>query len=138
MRRSLGDVFDAFVNPKTILDFWLDSTTGPLAKGAVVLWEFMIPGSKETVEVTDFIENERIAFNWSDGTHVELEFAEHARDQTTVSVKISEFDESELFEQAINATAGFSIDLCDLKTLLEAGRSANLVRDKAELIAASM
>lgn len=33
------------------------------------------------------------------------------------------------------ATEGFSIVLCDLKTLLESGRSAGLVRDKARLIA---
>ena len=37
----------------------------------------------------------------------------------------------------MNATEGFSIVLCDLKTFLESGKSANLVRAKAELIAAS-
>jgi hypothetical protein len=41
-------------------------------------------------------------------------------------------------EQVVNATEGFSIVLCDLKILLESGQSANLVRAKAELIAASM
>lgn len=41
-------------------------------------------------------------------------------------------------EQAVNATEGFSIVLCDLKTFLETGRSANLVRDKAKLIAESL
>ena len=40
--------------------------------------------------------------------------------------------------QVVNATEGFSIVLCDLKTLLESGRSANLVKDKAELIHRSM
>ncbi len=39
--------------------------------------------------------------------------------------------------QAVGAAEGFSIVLCDLKTLLESGTSANLVRDKAELIAAA-
>lgn len=38
---------------------------------------------------------------------------------------------------ALNATEGFSIVLCDLKVWLETGRVANLVKDKAELIAAS-
>lgn len=32
----------------------------------------------------------------------------------------------------------FVMVLCDLKTLLETGRSANLVRDKARLIADSL
>jgi hypothetical protein len=39
-------------------------------------------------------------------------------------------------DQVVNATKGFSIVVCDLKTLIENGRSANLVRDKAALIAA--
>jgi hypothetical protein len=34
----------------------------------------------------------------------------------------------------VNATEGFSIVLCDLKVLLESGHSANLVKDKAQLI----
>jgi hypothetical protein len=38
----------------------------------------------------------------------------------------------------VNATEGFTIVLCDLKTLLESGRSANLVRSKAALIAATL
>jgi hypothetical protein len=40
--------------------------------------------------------------------------------------------------QATNNVEGFTIVLCDLKTLLESGRSANLVRDKAELITRQM
>ena len=44
----------------------------------------------------------------------------------------------DLLAQATDTIEGFSIVLCDLKTLLETGRSANLVRDKAELIARSM
>ncbi|MDI1274172.1 hypothetical protein [Polaromonas sp.] len=50
---------------------------------------------------------------------------------TVVSVVASGFMEA---AEAVGATEGFSIVLCDLKTLLESGISANLVRDKAELI----
>ena len=38
--------------------------------------------------------------------------------------------------EATNNVEGFSIVLSDLKTLLESGESANLVRDKAALIIA--
>ncbi len=44
----------------------------------------------------------------------------------------------DLVEQIVNTTEGFSIVLCDLKTFIESGKSANLVRAKAELISASM
>ena len=43
-----------------------------------------------------------------------------------------------LLQQVADVIEGFSIVLCDLKTLLETGTSAGLVRDKAELISRSM
>jgi hypothetical protein len=55
-----------------------------------------------------------------------------------VRVTCSGFAQQDLLAQATNNVEGFSIVLCDLKTLLETGRSANLVRDKAELISRQM
>jgi uncharacterized protein YndB with AHSA1/START domain len=134
IRRPVAEVFDAFVNPETITKFWLEGTTGPLAKGAQVQWRFMVPGATETVAVTAFEDQSRIAFDWSDGNSVKLVFEEHGNGITHLTVKVTGLKTE---PEAVNATEGFSIVLCDLKTLLENGRSANLVRDKAELIAAS-
>ncbi|MGV3625024.1 MAG: hypothetical protein ACO1OB_29660 [Archangium sp.] len=39
-------------------------------------------------------------------------------------------------EAAVEATSGFTIVICDLKTLLETGRSAGLTASKAKLISA--
>lgn len=134
IRRPPAEVFDAFVNPETITKYWLESTTGPLEKGAQVRWHFMVPGATETVTVTAFESPKRIAFDWSDGNSVNLLFEARGDAATRLAIEASGLqDESE----AVNATEGFSIVLCDLKTLLESGRSADLVRDKAELIAAS-
>ena len=57
---------------------------------------------------------------------------------TRVTVTVSGFDPRQLLEQATQTIEGFSIVLCDLKTLLESGSSANLVRDKAALITRAM
>ena len=45
----------------------------------------------------------------------------------TVSIAVAE---------AVATTEGFAIVLCDLKSLLETGKSGGMVRDKAVLIAA--
>ena len=132
IRRPVAEVFDAFVNPGTITKFWLEGTTGPLAKGAKVQWRFMVPGATETVTVTAFEDQRRIAFDWSDGNSVNLAFEEYGNGATHLTVEVTGLKNE---QAAMNATEGFSIVLCDLKTLLETGRSANLVRDKAELIA---
>lgn len=137
-RRPRLDVFNAFAQPETITKFWLKRTTGPLGPDANAEWEFMVPGAKEKVSVTGFEEPRRIAFNWSDGLNVDMTFAEERDGATVVAVQATGFNGEDAVAQAVNATEGFSIVLCDLKTLLESGRSANLVKDKAELIHRSM
>ena len=134
IRRPVAEVFDAFVNPETITKFWLESTTGPLGKGAQVRWHFMVPGATETVTVMEFEDKRRIAFEGSDGNSVNMLFEAHGNGATCLAVEVTGFENE---SEVVNATEGFSIVLCDLKTLLESGRSANLVKDKAELISVS-
>ena len=117
--------------------FWLDAASGPLAPGAVVDWRFKVPGISERVTVTGFDRPRHLAFRFSDGLDVAIDLVSHG-DATRVAVTCAGFAEQDLLAQATGTIEGFSIVLCDLKTLLETGRSANLVRDKAELIARSM
>ena len=136
VRRPAAEVFDAFVNPATITKFWLEATSGRLEMGARVEWRFLVPGATETVTVTAFQPPHRIAFDWSDGIGVVVSFQDRGALATVVSVEAAGFGDTEdAIAKVVNATEGFSIVLCDLKTLLETGRSAQLVRDKAELIA---
>jgi len=134
IRRSAADVFDAFVNPDTITKFWLESTSAPLSAGARVDWRFMVPGAAEVTSVTRFDPPSALAFDWSDGISVSLTFEAHTPGITRLALEASGFRGDALLDQAVNATEGFTIVLCDLKTLLESGQSANLVRDKAQLI----
>ena len=134
VRRPIAEVFNAFVDPATITKFWLNSTTGPLSQGAQVEWTFMVPGATDTVTVTAFEDQLRIAFDWSDGISVDLRFLEDGDAATRVCVVVSGFSGDAAINEIVGATEGFSIVLCDLKTLLESGHSANLVRDRAELI----
>ena len=134
---DVRDAFDAFVDPAKITQFWLESASAPLGRDARVTWHFMVPGAVETATIDAFEPHSLIAFTWSDGARVRLQFSQHAPGQTQVSAEVRGFSGDNLVGQALNATEGFSIVLCDLKTFLESGRSANLVRAKAELIAGS-
>lgn len=137
IRRPPGEVFAAFVNPQTLRKFWLNDASGPLAPGARVQWQFMVPGATEKVSVTRFESPRHLAFDWSDGIHVDMSFELFGEGATRVGVEVSGFEGADALAQASNAVEGFAIVLCDLKTLLETGESANLVRDKAELIIAA-
>jgi uncharacterized protein YndB with AHSA1/START domain len=138
IRSPIQDVFDAFTDPQRIRDFWLKSSSGPLTRGAHVEWEFMLPGAREVVDVMEFVQNDRIKFRWSNGSVVDLTFDQHADGTTRVSVVVSGFSGADSAAQAVNATEGFAIVLCDLKTLLETGKSGGMVRDKALIIAEEM
>jgi uncharacterized protein YndB with AHSA1/START domain len=137
IRAAPRAVFDAFVEPRMLRQFWLRDASAPLAPGAQVTWEFMVPGVTARPMVTRFDVGRRLGIRWEDGTEVDLEFEPIDGTTTRVVVSCRGFGERELLEQATTTIEGYSIVLCDLKTLLELGRSANLVRDKAELITRS-
>ena len=134
IRRPPGEVFAAFANPQTIRKFWLRDTSGPLAPGARVQWHFMVADATASVVVTAFEAPRRIGFDWPGGMHVELRFETFGDEATHLTAEISGLHGKDLLTQATDVVEGFSIVFCDLKTLLETGSSANLVRDKAELL----
>lgn len=135
IRRPAAEVFNAFVQPDLITKFWLKGTTGPLAQGAQIEWQFMVPGATERVHVTGFDAPHHIAFTWSgSGLTVDMRFVEKQRGITVASVEVRGFGSEGGTDAVGSATEGFSIVLCDLKVLLESGHSASLVKDKAELI----
>jgi uncharacterized protein YndB with AHSA1/START domain len=138
IRRPPGEVFAAFVNPTMLRKFWLQDASGPLAPGARVKWKFMVPGAEDDVVVRKFEAPQHLAFDWSDGIQVDMTFETFDPGTTRVTVAVSGFTGEGLLRQATDTIEGFSIVLCDLKTLLESGTSANLVRDKAELIIRDM
>ena len=96
-----------------------------------------MPGATETVEVTRFIEGAQISFVFSDGKTVALRFHAKGRSSTTVDVQVKGFKGRKAVAEAVATTEGFAIVLCDLKSLLETGKSGGMVRDKAVLIAAA-
>jgi uncharacterized protein YndB with AHSA1/START domain len=133
IRRPAGEVFAAFVNPQTLRKFWLKDATGPLGPRARVRWEFMVPGATADVVVTQFEAPHRLGFDWPD-MHVDMTFEGIDKSATRVEVAVSNLGAVDVLATATTTIEGFAIVLCDLKTLLESGESAGLVRDKAELI----
>lgn len=134
IRRPAGEVFAAFVNPQQLRKFWLSEASGPLSPGARVLWTFMVPGATARVAVARFESPHHLAFDWDDELHVALSLDAFGEGGTRVEVEVSGFEGADAWLQASDAVEGFAIMLCDLKTLLETGESAGLVRDKAALI----
>jgi uncharacterized protein YndB with AHSA1/START domain len=138
IRRPASVVFNALVQPASLRKFWLKSASAPLSKGAKVHWEFLVPGATETVDVTRFIAGEALSFVWSGGKAVQMRFHARGRSSSVVEVEVRGFKGGSATSEAVSTTEGFAIVLCDLKSLLEKGKSGGMVRDKAALIAAAL
>jgi uncharacterized protein YndB with AHSA1/START domain len=136
IRRPVEDVFEAITSPDVLTRFWLSSASGPLQAGQRVHWEFKVKGAAVDTFVKEMEQDKRILLEWSDGTTVAWTFEARPDGTTRIAVENAGFkgDTREVVETALEATQGFTIVLCDLKTLLEQNISANLVRDKATLI----
>jgi len=137
IRRPAGEVFSAFVNPQTLRKFWLSNASGPLGPGARVEWEFKVPGATAQVSVTQFEAPRHLAFDWDQSMHVDMRFEPFPDGGTHVVVAVCGFEGADALAEIAGTVEGFAIVLCDLKTLLETGESANLVQDKAALIVAT-
>ena len=129
------EIFNAFIEPKQLVRFWLASSNGKLAIGKSVHWEFKVPGATVETTATKLRLGQAILWKWSDGTTVNIELEELDKG-TAVNIINSGFRGSpaQKVQSALNATEGFSFVLADLKTLLESGKSSHIVRDKALLI----
>jgi uncharacterized protein YndB with AHSA1/START domain len=135
VRKPVRQVFSAITDPISITRFWLSKSSGPLKLGQTVRWDFMVPGSVVDTTVTALEADKLVEIAWSDGTTVRFTFELHSLG-THVEVENWGFagSQREIVNAALEATQGFTIVLCDLKTFLESGQQMHLSRDKAILI----
>ena len=132
IRRPVGDVFAAFVDPAITTKFWFTRSSGRLEPGAIVRWDWEMYGVGTTVTVKAIEDNRRILIEWDDPPRpVEWHFTPRSNATTFVSVSNWGFvgTDDERVAQALDSMGGFSLVLAGCKALLEHGVLLNLVAD---------
>jgi len=129
LRRSVAEVFEAFVDPAITSRFWFTRGSARLTEGEVVTWDWDMYGVSATVAVKAVEHNRRILIEWP--TPVEWVFTARSDDTTLVSIMASGFAGSsdEQVARAIDSMGGFSFLLAGCKAFLEHGIELNLVAD---------
>ena len=135
IRRSVAEVFEAFVNPDITTQFWFTRSSGRLAPGAQVEWAWEMYAVSAAVTVKAIEPNRQIVIQWpgySGLSTVEWLFTPHTHDTTFVSISETGFtgDGDSLVEQVTASTQGFTLVLAGLKALLEHNIRLNLVADR--------
>ena len=134
IRRPAPEVFEAFVDPAITSRFWFSKSSGRLAAGQKVRWDWEMYGASTTVDVRAIEPNRRILIEWNgpdNPSSVEWTFEPTSDSSTFVSVKNWGFrgDAEKIVAQAIDSTSGFSFLLAAAKAYLEHGIDLHLVGD---------
>ncbi len=133
IRRPVAVVFEAFVNPDITTSFWFTKSSGRLALGKKVIWEWEMYGVATEVEVLEVVPNQQIRIQWGDPpTTVEFVFTEMEEGYTYVVIKNYGFGQEgeDLLREVIDSTGGFTTVLDGAKAFLEHGLALNLIADK--------
>jgi uncharacterized protein YndB with AHSA1/START domain len=135
IRRSVADVFEAFVNPDITTKFWFTKSSGRLETGKTVQWEWAMYGVSIPVTVKAVDANKRILIEWpgqNGQTTVEWLFTAREDGTTFVDITNSGFtgDGDQVVAEATDSMQGFTLVLAGLKALLEHEVQLNLVPDR--------
>lgn len=135
IRRPPSEVFQACVDPAITTKFWFTKSSGKLAPGETIQWDWEMYGVSTKVRVKEVEDDRRILFDWGDDnqiTTVEFRFTPWGDDATYVQVTETGLsgDGDELVAYAADSTGGFTMVLCALKALLEHGVVLTVVRDR--------
>lgn len=132
IRRPVADVFQAFVDPTITTKFWFTRSSGKLAPGKKIRWDWEMYGASAQVIVKAVEQNTRILIEWGDPLcPVEWQFTSRPGNATLVSISSWGFcgSEDEVVAKAIDSMGGFTSVLAGLKALIEHGVVLNLVAD---------
>jgi uncharacterized protein YndB with AHSA1/START domain len=133
IRRPPAEVFGAFVDPAITTRFWFTTSSGALAPGATVRWEWEMYGVADTVRVEEFEASERLVLGMGGDGKMTVEFRFTPREEGTV-VTVVESGFTGTADEAIayvsGSTGGYTTALCAAKALLEHGIELGAVRDK--------
>jgi len=134
IRRPAAEVFNAFVDPAITTQFWFTKSSGKLAPGKDVRWDWEMYDVSTQVTVKEVTPNELVRIEWdgySGRSTVEWRFRP-IEDGTFVTITERGFrgDGDDVVKQALASTEGFTLVLAGLKALLEHGVRLNLVADR--------
>ena len=135
IRKPVGQVFEAFVDPAITSQFWFTRGSGRLEPGKHIKWDWEMYKGSADVSVKAVEPNKRILLEWSaygTPTTVEWIFTPRADGTTFVSITNAGFtgDADAVTGQVVSSTEGFTLVLAGAKALLEHGVRLNLVADR--------
>jgi uncharacterized protein YndB with AHSA1/START domain len=133
IRKPVRMVFNAFIDPSITRNFWFTKSSGKLAAGKSITWQWEMYNVSTEVVVKEIIEDKKIILEWdTPATIVDFDFQAIDNERTYVVIKNYGFQQTgdELIAVIKDSTGGFTTVLDGLKAYLEYGLRLNLIGDK--------
>ena len=135
IRRSVSEVFQAFIDPELTKHFWFTKGSDKLEVGKMITWKWEMYNFSTKVVAKEILKNKKISIEWFNTeppTTVDFDFKTLSDGSTFVTIKHYGFNKTgdELLEVIKDSTGGFTIVLAGLKAFLEHNIDLNLILDK--------
>lgn len=116
IRKPVGDVYEAFVNPAHTRKFWITKSTGRLEVGKRIRWVWEMYDVSTSADVKILAPGKCTLREWGvdeNPTTVEWIFSPRTNDTTFVSIINSGFsgDGDKMVEEAMGSAVGFELVL---------------------------
>lgn len=124
--KPANEVFEAFVDPSKIGNFWFSSSSARWEKGKTVTLRYVEYDAQVDIVVMDIEINKKIVFQWGDHGEehiVTISLRDYGDSGTLIEVNEEGFEENEdeLLSQLIDNKEGWVYMLTCLKGYLEFG-----------------
>ncbi|ASF07072.1 MULTISPECIES: SRPBCC family protein [Nocardia] len=137
IRRPPHDVFEALADPSITSKFWYTKSSGRMAEGAELTWEWEMYGVARTIRVQKFDTDSKIQFTWDnynpeEPTTVEFTLIPYENDTTYLHITETGYggDLQAQVDGVRDSTAGFAYLIAALKAALEHDVTLRLVQDE--------
>jgi uncharacterized protein YndB with AHSA1/START domain len=120
------DVFEAFVDPQKIGNFWFSSSSERWQAGKTITLVYDVYNAEFPIRIVEIEENKKIAFHWGEGEEEHLvTITLHESDSRSTVIEIVEEgfneDDDELLAKMVDNKEGWVYMLTCLKGYLEYG-----------------
>lgn len=121
--KPANDVFEAFVNPTKIGNFWFSSSSERWEAGKTITLRYDEYNAEGNINIVEIEENQKIVFQWAEDHEVTISLEELDHSITLIEVIEEGFNENdpELISKLIDNKEGWVYMLSCLKAYLEFG-----------------
>lgn len=127
IRKPAAEIFEAFVDPVKIGNFWFSSSSERWAKGKIITLRYEEYEAQGNIHILDMIDHHKIVYEWGreegEPHTVKITFQATSPDTTVVEVIEEGFDEDDpdLIPKILDNKEGWVYMLTCLKGYMEFG-----------------